>query len=61
MKEGKRTIERSSAVGGGPGVLLEENQEVIRRRDFEGGGGGVGVKWGRLMRQELYTGLEQHE
>ena len=30
--------------GGGPGRLLEVNQEVIRRRDLEGGRGGVGSR-----------------
>ena len=33
--------------GGGPGVLLERNQEGIMRCDFEGGGGRASESSGR--------------
>ena len=52
-KEGESMSAWERAVGVGPLILLEGNQEDIMRRDFDGnGGGGVRVTWGRLMWRE---------
>ena len=54
----RRDHERAGEGGGGGSRgFVEGKQEEIRRCDVEGGGGGIGVTWGRVMWQELQTGL----
>ena len=39
-EDGESKSARARAVGRGPGVLLEKEEEGIKGRDFEGRGGG---------------------